>query len=87
MGDIKYFRGKDGKNYKIDSDGEKYRVSFSEELQIKNLRAARENKRWLMAAFYAKLSIAILLLILLIVMVYVFYRLDQINFFTGVLWR
>lgn len=87
MGDIKYTIGKDGKGYKIDSDGEKYRISFSEELQLKNLKAARENKRWLKAAFYAKLSIAILLLILLVVIVFIFYRLDQINFFTGILWR
>ena len=46
MGDIKYFEEK-GKLYKIDSDGEKYRISFSEELQLKNLRLAKDNKKYL----------------------------------------
>lgn len=84
MGDIKYFE-KEGKGYKKDADGHTYRISFSEELQLKNLKAARENKRWLVAAFYAKVCIAILLLALLVVFIFLFYRLDKINFFTGML--
>ncbi len=86
MSDIKYFEEK-GKLYKVDNDGEKYRVSFSEELQLKNLKAAKENKKWLIMNFYGKMSLAFIMLILLIVIMYVLYRLDQINFFTGVLYR
>jgi len=86
MGDIRYFEEK-GKLYKVDNDGEKYRVSFSEELQLKNLKAAKENKRWLMMNFYGKMALAIIMLMLFVTIVYVLYRLDQINFFTGVLYR
>ena len=86
MGDVRYFEEK-GKLYKVDNDGEKYRISFSEELQLKNLKAARENKRWLMWNFYGKLALAGIMFILLIVFMYVLYRLDQINFFTGILYR
>ena len=86
MGDMKYFE-EGGKFYKIDSDGERYRISFSEELQMKNIKLARENKRWLKYNFYAKVSLAVLILMLLIVVIFTLYRLDQINFFTGILYR
>lgn len=86
MGDIKYFE-EGGKFYKIDSDGEKYRISFSEELQMKNLREARKNQRWLKYNFYAKVSLSILLLIMVIMVAFTLFRLDQINFFTGILYR
>ena len=86
MSDVRYFEEK-GKLYKIDNDGEKYRISFSEELQLKNLKAARENKRWLIMNFYGKMTLAVIMLILLIIIMYVLYKLDQINFFTGILYR
>ena len=86
MGDIKYFEEK-GKLYKIDNDGEKYRVSFSEELQLKNLKAAKENKKWLKMNFYGKMILAMIMFALLLVIVYTLYRLDDINFFTGILYR
>ena len=86
MPDIRYFEEK-GKLYKMDNDGEKYRVSFSEELQLKNLKAAKENKKWLMFNFYGKLALIAIMLLLFLVVIYVLYRLDQINFFTGILYR
>ncbi|HLC57282.1 MAG TPA: hypothetical protein VJH95_01790 [Candidatus Nanoarchaeia archaeon] len=86
MPDIKYFE-EGGKLYKQDSDGEKYRISFSEELQLKNLKAARENKKLLELNLYAKIAIAALLVVLTAVIIFIFYRLDTINFFTGVLYR
>ena len=86
MPDVKYFE-ESGKMYKIDSDGERYRISFSEELQLKNLKAARENKRLLELNLYAKTAIAVLLLVLTATIIFVFYRLDAINFFSGVLYR
>ena len=86
MGDVRYFEEK-GKLYKIDNDGEKYRISFSEELQLKNLKAAKDNKKWLMMNFYGKVALAGLLLILVITFLFLLYRLDQINFFTGILYR
>ena len=86
MGDVRYFEEK-GKLYKIDNDGEKYRISFSEELQLKNLKAAKENKKWLKLNFYGKLALAGLMLILVVTFIYLLYKLDQINFFTGILYR
>ena len=86
MGDIKYFE-EGGKFYKMDSDGEKYRISFSEELQMKNIKIARENRKWLKYNFYAKVSLAVLIFVLVIIISFTLYRLDQIDFFTGILYR
>lgn len=84
--DVKYFE-EGGKGYKIDSDGEKYRISFSEELQLKNLKTAKENKKWLQFNFYAKTVLALLILIGIVTFLFLLYRLDQVNFFSGVLYR
>jgi hypothetical protein len=83
--DVKYFT-ENGKGYKIDSDGEKYRISFSEELQLKNLKAAQANKKWLEWNFYAKIGLSILVLILVVTILYVFYSLDRVNFFSHILY-
>ena len=84
--DVRYFE-EGGKGYKIDSDGEKYRISFSEELQLKNLKASKENKKWLKLNFYAKTALVLLLLIGIVTFLFLLFRLDQVNFFSGVLYR
>ena len=84
--DVKYFE-EGGKGYKIDSDGEKYRISFSEELQLKNLKASKESKKWLKLNFYAKTALVLLLLIGIVTFLFLLYRLDQVNFFSGILYR
>tara|TARA_Y100000310_G_C20595324_1_gene770206 strand:- start:807 stop:1067 length:261 start_codon:yes stop_codon:yes gene_type:complete len=86
MGDIKYFE-KGGNFYKIDSDGEKYRISFSEELQMKNLKASRQNQRWLKYNFYAKVTLAFLVLILVLIIGFTLFSLDRVDFFSGILYR
>ena len=86
MGDMKYFE-KGGNFYKIDSDGERYRISFSEELQMKNLKASRQNQRWLKYNFYAKVTLALLILILVVMIGFTLFSLDRIDFFTGILYR
>jgi len=86
MGDMKYFE-EGGKFYKTDSDGEKYRISFSEELQMKNLKASRQNQRWLKYNFYAKTVLAFLILIMVVIIAFTLFRLDRIDFFTGILYR
>jgi len=86
MPDIKYVE-EDGKKYKIDSDGEKYRISFSEELQLKNLKEVKQHRYWLKMNFYVMAMLAVVILIVALVIVFIFYKLDQINFFTGVLYR
>ena len=86
MGDMKYFE-KGGNFYKIDSDGEKYRISFSEELQMKNLKASRQNQRWLKYNFYAKVTLAFLVLILVLIIGFTLFSLDRVDFFSGILYR
>ena len=86
MVDMKYVE-EEGKKYKIDSDGEKYRISWSEELQLKHLQEQRATKRWLTMNFYLGIMLGIIILVAVIAMVFTLYRLDQINFFTGLLYR
>lgn len=68
--------------YYKDEDGTKYKISFSEELQMKNLTAAKENTLWLRRNFYAKIALVLIALVMVITFVYLLYRLDQIDFFT-----
>ena len=70
-----------------DKDGEKYKISFSEELQLKNLKAVNENTKWQKRHFYAKLALVVIGLIGIVAMIYIFYQLDKINFFTGILYK
>ncbi|MEK6974455.1 MAG: hypothetical protein AABW41_04440 [Nanoarchaeota archaeon] len=69
-----------------DEDGKEYKISFSEELQMKNLRAARENTKWLRMNFYAKIVFIMILVLASTAFMYLLYRLDVINFFTGLLY-
>ena len=73
--------------YYKDEDGKEYKISFSEELQMKNLRAARNNTKWLKMNFYAKLALVIIILALTVTYIYLMYKLDQINFFTSLLYE
>ncbi len=86
MADLKYVE-EGGKKYKVDSDGEKYRISWSEELQLKHLHEQRATKKWLRMNFYVGVVLGIILLAAVVAMVFTLYRLDQINFFTGLLYR
>ncbi len=70
-----------------EEDGTKYKISFSEELQIKNLDAQKRTQNLLRASFYAKVILIGIFAIWFLVFLYVLYRLDQINFFTGILYR
>lgn len=68
--------------YYKDEDGTKYKISFSEELQMKNLNAAKENTTWLRRNFYAKVALVVITLIMVVTFLFLLYRLDQVNFFT-----
>ncbi|MBI2671267.1 hypothetical protein HYX18_04810 [Candidatus Woesearchaeota archaeon] len=70
-----------------DEDGKEYKISFSEELQMKNLRAARENTQWLRKNFYAKIVLILIILAVTTTFIYMLYRLDAINFFTTLLYK
>lgn len=73
--------------YYKDEDGKEYKISFSEELQMKNLKAAKDNTRWLRMNFYAKTFLIIIMLALTVTFIYLIYKLDQLNFFTSLIYR
>jgi len=68
-------------------DGSKYKISYSEELQRKNLEAAKKQTEWLRMNFYAKVLLLIVGLVGLIVFLYLLNRLDAIDFFTRIAYR
>ncbi|HIH26152.1 hypothetical protein J4476_02015 [Candidatus Woesearchaeota archaeon] len=71
--------------YTDPKNGEKYNISYSEELQLKNYHATREQTRWLKMNFYVKILLLLVMFGFSIVFVYLIYRLDYINFFTRIL--
>ncbi len=73
--------------YYKDEDGKEYKISFSEELQMKNLKAANSNTKWLRMNFYAKILLVIIMLALTVAFIFMLYRLDQTNFFSNLLYR
>lgn len=70
-----------------EEDGTKYKISYSEELQLKNLRATREQTRWQKANFFMGTVVVIVLVLLIAVVAYTLFRLDAIDFFTRVAYR
>lgn len=70
-----------------DETGHQYKISYSEELQEKTLNAIRRQIEWEKKNFYAKIFLLMIIAILTVSILYVFYRLDSINFFTGILYR
>ena len=70
-----------------DETGHQYKISYSEELQEKTLGAIRKQIEWEKKNFYAKIFLLMIIGLLTVSILYVFYRLDSINFFTGILYR
>ena len=70
-----------------EEDGTKYKISYSEQLQLRNLKATKQQVKWEKMNFYAKIILICVLGLLTISMLYLFYQLDRINFFTGILYR
>ncbi|MEK6955624.1 MAG: hypothetical protein AABW52_03110 [Nanoarchaeota archaeon] len=71
--------------YTDPKNGEKFNISYSEELQLKNYHATREQTKWLKMNFYGKMLLLLVMLGFSIVFIYFLYRLDYINFFTRIL--
>ena len=86
MAELKYME-EGGKKYKVDNDGEKYRISWSEELQLKQLNEQKHTRKWLTMNVYLVVILGLLVLVLLMTVMFTLYRLDQIDFFTGLLYR
>jgi len=69
-----------------EEDGTQYKISFSEELQVKNLNATRRQLIWQKRNFYAKMALTLVLLTLTMSVVYLLYRLDAVNFFSRIMY-
>lgn len=71
--------------YKDESTGEKYKISWSEELQLKNLNVSKRQIQWQKINFIAMLFLFFVMLAFLAVIIYTLYTLDSYNFFTRLL--
>lgn len=70
-----------------EEDGTKYKISFSEKLQMRSLQAIRHQITWEKRNFYAKVVLMIIFLFLVVSVLYLFYRLDAVNFFSKVMYK
>ena len=68
-----------------EEDGTKYKISYSEELQLKNLKESKKIRGWLQINFYSNLLLIVMLAILTITFLYLLWQLDSVNFFSNLL--
>ncbi|MFH1211078.1 MAG: hypothetical protein V1645_04135 [archaeon] len=70
-----------------EEDGTKYKISFSEEIQMKSLNAIRHQILWEKRNFYAKVILIGIILILAVSFIFLLYRLDAVNFFSKLMYQ
>lgn len=70
-----------------DEDGSRYKISYSEELQLKNIDAVRRQTLWVKRSLLVILLLLVIFFVFTVVMLYTLYRLDAINFFSRVAFR
>lgn len=68
-----------------DEDGTQYKISYSEELQLKNLQATKEQTFWLKKNFYMMLLLAAVIVMLVALVFGVIYWMDHNQIFTRLL--
>ena len=68
-----------------EEDGTKYKISYSEKLQLENLKATKHLARWQKRNFYAKLALLIVFLVFAAAIFYVLLQLASVDFFTKVM--
>lgn len=68
-----------------EEDGTKYKISYSEKLQLENLKATHGLARWQKRNFYAKLVLILIFALFTSATIFLFYRLDTVNFFSTVM--
>ncbi len=68
-------------------DGTKYQISYSEELQVKNLEATRRLTTWQRRNFALMLLLLLVIFVFAAAIIYTLAELDKINFFTRVAFR
>lgn len=70
-----------------EEDGTQYKISFSEKLQMKSLEVMRRQILWEKRNFYAKIVLIFIATMFAAAILYLLYRLDAVNFFSGVLYK
>jgi hypothetical protein len=70
-----------------EEDGTKYKISFSEDLQMKSLAAMRNQIIWEKRNFYAKIALIAIILIIAVSFLFLLYRLDMVNFFSRLMYK
>lgn len=73
--------------YKDDNTGDKYKISWSEELQLKNINVSKKQVQWQKINFVLMTLLLIIILVFAIAVIYTLFKLDNINFFTNVAYR
>lgn len=68
-----------------EEDGTKYKISYSEKLQIEQLNATKDLAKWHKRSFYAKVALFVLGLVFTVSILYVFFWLDKADFFMKVM--
>lgn len=70
-----------------EEDGTKYKISYSEKLQMEQLKATKDLAKWHKRSFYAKVALFVLGLVFTVSILYVFFWLDKADFFMKVMGR
>ncbi len=70
-----------------DERGEKYKISYSEELQLKNLTTLKKQVKWQKINFLGIILLIIVLFTFVLLLTYTLYKLDGIDFFTRIAYR
>lgn len=68
-----------------DGEGNTYKISYSEELQLKNLHATKEQTFWLRKNFYMMLLLGVLIVMAVSTIFAVLYWLDSNSIITRLL--
>ena len=68
-----------------EEDGTKYKISYSEKLQIEQLNATKDLARWHKRNFYVKIALLAVGIFFTMMILYVFSWLNRVDFFTKML--
>lgn len=68
-----------------EEDGTKYKISYSEKLQIEQLEATKDLAKWHKRSFYAKIALLTVGIFFTMAILYVFSWLNRVDFFTKML--
>lgn len=70
-----------------EEDGTRYKISFSEKIQMRSLNAMHRQIVWEKRNFYAKVALMVIFTMFAVSMLYLVYRLDVVNFFSALMYR